>query len=90
MSINPEISRDEIKKQIIEIVTQTLKDGPREITEGLRFSEDLNADSLDQVEFILAVESRFSCNIPDEDAERIKTVGNAIEYIYGKLISARM
>lgn len=55
-----------------------------QVTEDARFIEDLNADSLDIVELIMALEEEFSAEIPDEEAEKLKTVGDAIKYIEGK------
>ena len=52
-----------------------------QVTEDARFIEDLNADSLDIVELIMALEEEFSAEIPDEEAEKLKTVGDAIKYI---------
>ncbi|NYA65328.1 acyl carrier protein, partial [Lactobacillus salivarius] len=53
-----------------------------EITENLNFQEDLDADSIDIVEFVLELEDVFGAEIPDEDAENIHTVGDAVKYIY--------
>ncbi|HNT27952.1 MAG TPA: acyl carrier protein [bacterium] len=55
------------------------------ITETTSFIEDLNADSLDVVDFVMELEGAFSIEIPDEDVEKIKTVGAAVEYISGKV-----
>ena len=49
------------------------------------FVDDLNADSLDMVELVMAMEQEFNISIPDEEAERIKTVGDAVEFIKGKM-----
>lgn len=71
---------DKVKK----IVVEQLAVPEDQVTEDARFIEDLNADSLDQVELIMALEEEFSSDIPDEDAEKLKTVGEAIRYIEGK------
>ena len=55
-----------------------------QITNGARFAEDLKADSLDTVELVMALEDEFGLDIPDEEAEKIKTVQNAIDYITSK------
>ena len=52
-----------------------------EITAETRFKEDLNADSLDTVELVMAFEEEFGCEIPDEEAEKIQTVQDAVAYI---------
>jgi len=57
---------------------------PNEVTENASFVDDLGADSLDTVELVMAFEEKFGLEIPDEDAEKIKTIGNAIDYIVGK------
>jgi acyl carrier protein len=49
------------------------------------FVDDLNADSLDMVELVMAMEQEFNISIPDEEAERIKTVGDAVEFIKSKM-----
>jgi acyl carrier protein len=56
----------------------------RKIKMDSRFSDDLGADSLDQVELVMALEEEFSIEIPDEEAEKMKTVGDAIKYIEEK------
>lgn len=70
----------EIKKAVVE------KLGVEEskVTEGASFVNDLGADSLDLVELIMELENRFSISIPDEDQEKITTVGEAIEYVKSK------
>ena len=52
--------------------------------EHQKFIEDLGADSLDQVELVMALEEEFGSEIPDEDAEKLTTVGDAIKYVEGK------
>ncbi len=56
-----------------------------EVTEDASFVDDLGADSLDTVELVMALEEEFGIEIPDEDAEKIITVGDAIKYIESKL-----
>jgi acyl carrier protein len=56
-----------------------------QITDDAKFIEDLGADSLDQVELIMALEEEFGADIPDEDAEKMTTVGKAVEYITGQV-----
>ena len=64
-----------------EVVVEQLDCNPAEVKEDSRFVEDLGADSLDVVEFVMALEEKFDIEIPDEDAEKIKTVADAIKYI---------
>lgn len=52
-----------------------------QVTEAASFADDLNADSLDLVELIMEMEDRFKVQIPDEDAENIRTVGDAVDYV---------
>ena len=69
-----------VKDRVIEIVCENLGVN-KEVTEKTSFIEDVGADSLDIVELIMELEEEFEINIPDEQAEKIKTVGEAIEYI---------
>ena len=55
-----------------------------QVTEDAKFIEDLGADSLDQVELVMALEESFGAEIPDEDAEKLTTVGDAIKYVESK------
>jgi acyl carrier protein len=64
-----------------EVVVEQLDCDPAEVKEDSRFVEDLGADSLDVVELVMALEEKFDIEIPDEDAEKIKTVADAIKYI---------
>lgn len=64
-----------------EVVVEQLDCGIAEIKEDSRFIEDLGADSLDVVELVMALEEKFDIEIPDEDAEGIQTVADAIKYI---------
>ena len=68
---------EEVKKNIIE----QLSVDAEKVTPEAQFVNDLGADSLDTVELIMALEEKFDVQIPDEKAEKIKTVGEAIEYI---------
>lgn len=68
-------------EKIRDIIAEQLSIDPSEITEESSFIDDLGADSLDIVELIMALEEEFDMEIPDEDAEKISTVGDVIEYI---------
>ena len=64
-----------------EVVIEQLDCDPAEVKEDSKFFEDLGADSLDVVELVMALEEKFDIEIPDEDAEKILTVADAIKYI---------
>ncbi|MCB0706460.1 MAG: acyl carrier protein [Saprospiraceae bacterium] len=70
-----------IKDKVVQIIVDKLGVGKSEISDTSNFTSDLGADSLDTVELIMEFEKEFSISIPDEDAEKILTVGNAIEYL---------
>lgn len=73
----------EVYNQVKELVASELKVAAEEIKPESDFTKDLNADSLDVVEFIMALEEKFDIKIPDEDAEKIKTVKDVVDYIIG-------
>ena len=68
---------DEVK----EVVVEQLNVSPDEVKEDSKFSDDLGADSLDVVELVMSLEEKFDIEIPDEDAEKIATVADAITFI---------
>ena len=70
-----------IEKKIIEIISEQMDADKTEITRETSFINDLNADSLDTVELVMEFEDEFDMSIPDEEAEKIQTVGAAIDYI---------
>lgn len=70
-----------LKQEVIDIVVEQLGVDKDEINESKSFVEDLNADSLDLTELIMTLEERFGCEIPQDDAEKLKTVGDVISYI---------
>jgi len=67
-----------------EVVVEQLNVNADEVKEDSKFVEDLGADSLDVVELVMALEEKFDIEIPDDDAEGIATVGDAIKYIESK------
>lgn len=71
----------EIEAKVIDIVAEQMGVDKAEITRETSFANDLNADSLDTVELVMEFEDEFETSIPDEEAEKIQTVGHAIEYI---------
>ena len=72
---------DEIEEKVKKIIIEQLEVAPDKVKLEASFSEDLKADSLAVVELVLALEEQFKLEIPDEDTEKIKTVGDAINYI---------
>ena len=70
-------SEDRVK----EIIAKELSVGVQQLTPEAKFIEDLGADSLDTVELIMAFEEEFDVEIPDEDAEKLRTVGDAMNYL---------
>ena len=70
--------------QVREIIANQLGVETDKVTPEAKFVEDLGADSLDTVELSMAFEEQFGMEIPDEDAEKLRTVGDAVEYISSK------
>lgn len=70
-----------IEKKVIEIISEQMGADKADITRETSFINDLNADSLDTVELVMEFEDEFDMSIPDEEAEKIQTVGAAVEYI---------
>jgi len=68
-------------ERVREIIMEQLGVGADQVTPDARFIDDLGADSLDTVELVMALEEEFSIEIPDEDAEKIATVGDAVKYL---------
>ena len=75
----------DVATKVKEIIVQELDVNESEVTEPAKFIEDLGADSLDTVELIMKFEEEFDIDIPDEDAEKLDTVGKAIDYLKEKL-----
>jgi acyl carrier protein len=70
-----------IEEQVKNIVAEQLGVKEEEVTADASFVDDLGADSLDTVELVMALEEAFECEIPDEEAEKITTVQQAVDYI---------
>ena len=71
----------DIETRVKEIIVEQLGVDPAEVVPGASFINDLGADSLDTVKLVMAFEEEFGIEIPDEEAEKIQSVGQAIEYI---------
>jgi acyl carrier protein len=71
----------DIFEKVKDLIVENLGVNPEAVTLEASFVEDLGADSLDVVEFVMALEQEFELEIPDEDAEKIKIVGDAVDYI---------
>lgn len=75
----------EIEDKVMQIVAEQMSVDRNEVTRKTSFVDDLNADSLDTVELVMELEDEFDLTIPDEDAEKLKTVGEVMDYIKNHL-----
>jgi len=75
------VTLTEIEDKVFTIVSEQMGVNKAEITRETSFVNDLNADSLDIVELVMVFEDNFNMNIPDEEAEKIKTVGQVVDFI---------
>ncbi|MDD3886014.1 MAG: acyl carrier protein [Victivallaceae bacterium] len=73
-----------VAEKVKKIVVEQLGVSEEQVTPEAKFIEDLGADSLDQVELVMALEEEFGSDISDEDAEKLTTVGDAIKYVESK------
>ena len=71
----------DVESQVKEIIVEQLDVKPEDVSESKTFTEDLGADSLAIVELVLALEEKFDVKIPDDEVDKIKTVGDAVSYI---------
>jgi acyl carrier protein len=75
------MEREELLEKVKAVIVEQLNVEEDDVTEDASFVDDLGADSLDIVELVMALEEEFGISIPDEQAENIKTVGDAVNYI---------
>lgn len=81
------MTRDEIAAKVKNIIVEQLGVNADEVKDTASFIDDLGADSLDTVELVMALEEEFGAEIPDEDAEKLRTVGDAVSYIEKKMVA---
>lgn len=74
-----------VEEKVKKIIVEQLGVNAEEVTKEASFIDDLGADSLDTVELVMAFEEEFDAEIPDEEAEKLRTVGDAVDYIEKKL-----
>lgn len=75
------MDRDSVLARVRNVVVENLGADEAEVLETASFTNDLGADSLDTVELVMALEEEFKVQIPDADAENVKTVGQAVDYV---------
>ena len=75
----------DIEQKVKDIIVEQPGVNAEEVTRDASFIDDLGADSLDTVELVMAFEEEFNAEIPDEEAEKLKTVGDAVDYIQKKI-----
>lgn len=79
------MSEQDLKEKIVSVIAEKLGVSAEQCKPEAAFVEDLGADSLDQVELVMALEDEFDLEIPDEDAEKLKTVQSVFDYVTSKL-----
>ncbi|MEM9445406.1 MAG: acyl carrier protein [Verrucomicrobiota bacterium] len=78
------MSEKSIEEKVKDIIVEQLSVNAEQVTQEAKFIEDLGADSLDVVELVMAFEEQFGVEVPDEDAEKLQTVGDVVKYIEEK------
>ncbi|MGH8985596.1 MAG: acyl carrier protein [Acidimicrobiia bacterium] len=82
------MERDEVLSAIQGVAVEVLSVEPSQVTEEARFKEDLEADSLDLVELVMALEEGFDISVPEEDLEGVTTVGQAVDLVLAKVAAS--
>ena len=80
-----QLTREEVFAKVATVIANHFEIDDDKVTDTMRIKEDLNADSISVMEFVLELEENFSTEISDEDAEQIQTVGGAVDYIVSHL-----
>ena len=75
----------QLEEKVKDIIVEELGVEREKLSDGASFMEDLGADSLDTVELVMAFEKEFDIDIPDEEAEKLRTVGDAMKYLHEKM-----
>ena len=86
-SINDEEKMSDIDDKVKDIIVEELGVEREKVTDEASFMDDLGADSLDTVELVMAFEKEFDVDIPDDDAEKLRTVGEALKYLHARMES---
>lgn len=81
------MERTEALATITDVAVEVLSVEPAQVTETARFKEDLDADSLDLVEFVMGLEEKFDIVVPEDDLDGVTTVGQAVDLVLAKLAS---
>ncbi|MCX7641448.1 MAG: acyl carrier protein [Elusimicrobiales bacterium] len=81
------MTREAIFEEVKKLIADSMRVEVSDIKEESKFIDDLGADSLDIVELVMAMESKFDIEIPDDDAQKIRTVGEAVDYLNNRLNS---
>lgn len=79
------MTREEIFNKVADVIANHFEVAANQVKESMSIKDDLNADSISVMEFVLKLEETFGTEISDEDAEKIQTVGAAVDYIYSYL-----
>jgi len=79
--IRIKVDRNEVFEKVKKVTIEQLGVKEGEVNESSSFTEDLGADSLDVVELVMALEDEFGADIPDDDVQNLKTVGNVVDYL---------
>jgi acyl carrier protein len=76
---------ENLEEKVMKIIVEQLEVPADKVTMSASFSDDLKADSIDRLEMVVVLEEAFKIEIPDEEAEKIKTVGDAVNYVKGRV-----